>query len=94
MTVRIYLDLDKLHLVVQGQRHRAALPRVPKPGEQVTMLCGLTDLVEYTTTPVGPVMTCWLCDLHYRRRLGFSVLPTHPGIELSRPPSRKRPYTN
>jgi hypothetical protein len=38
MTVRIYLDLHKLHLVVRGLRHRARLARVPNAGDQVTRL--------------------------------------------------------
>ncbi|MCR6484023.1 hypothetical protein M8542_14460 [Amycolatopsis sp. OK19-0408] len=94
MTVRIYLDLDKLHLVVRGLRHRARLARVPKAGDQVTMLCGLVDVVEYTIEAEKPVKTCWTCDLHYRRGLGFTIPPTHPGFKASEPSSRKRRYTS
>jgi hypothetical protein len=95
MTVRIYLDLDKLHLVVNGLRHRAQLTHVPDPGERVTMLCGLVDVAAYTASPERPARTCWTCDLRYRRNLGFAIPQTHPG--LSEPnwvsPRRKRAYT-
>lgn len=95
MTVRIYLDLDKLHLVANGLRHRARLSRVPDPGNQVTTLCGRVEKVEYTSKPEGtPVKTCWRCDFLYRRGLGFAIPPTHPGFKTSAQPSRKRPYTN
>jgi hypothetical protein len=93
MTVQIFLDLDKLHLVVRGLRHRARLTRVPKAGEQVTVLCGLVDAVEYTTEAEKPVKTCWTCDLHYRRGLGFTIPPTHPGFTSGMRSSRKRRYT-
>lgn len=92
MTIRIFLDLDKLHFVVSGLRHRARLARVPGAGDSVTMLCGLVDVVEYTTLAEQMVTTCWTCDLHYRRSLGFSIPPTHPGLQAGTP-SRRRPYT-
>jgi hypothetical protein len=94
MTVRIFLDLDKLHLVVRGLRHRARLARVPNAGDQVTMLCGLVDVVEYTTDAEKAVATCWTCDLHYRRSLGFTIPPTHPGFKSGGRSSRKRRYTS
>ncbi|MEV6873954.1 zinc finger protein [Amycolatopsis sp. NPDC051128] len=94
MTVRIYLDLDKLHLVARGQRHRARLARVPNPGDQVTMLCGLVEVVEYTTEAEKAVATCWTCDVHYRRGLGFPIPPTHPGFSSGRRTPRKRRYTS
>ncbi|MFI5586345.1 hypothetical protein ACIA5G_14985 [Amycolatopsis sp. NPDC051758] len=79
MAVRIHLDLDKLHLVVDGRRHRAGLTHVPAPGEVVVMFCGLADSVTYTTVPEQLVQTCWPCDLQYRHNLGFAIPPTHPG---------------
>jgi hypothetical protein len=80
MPLNVLFDLDRLHLVARGERHRAALVRVPHPGETITMLCGYTDLVEYTDRSadfVG-IRTCWPCDLAYRRRLGLQVPPVHP----------------
>lgn len=98
MTVRIYLDLDRLHLVVNGLRHRANLRRVPDPGDRVTMLCGLVEEVEYThARETLPVRTCWTCDLRYRRKLGHAIPPTHPGLDSQAAPTpspRRRPYTN
>lgn len=93
MTIRIFLDLDKLHFVVSGLRHRARLARVPNPGDSMTMLCGLVDIVEYTTSTEQSVTTCWTCDLHYRRSLGFTIPSTHPGLKAGVASSRKRPYT-
>ncbi|WP_410618808.1 zinc finger protein [Amycolatopsis sp. cmx-8-4] len=81
MPLSVLLDLDRLHLVAHGERHRAALARVPRPGDAITMLCGYTDLVEYTgrTADFVGVRTCWPCDLAYRRQLGLCVPPDHPG---------------
>ncbi|MFI5558521.1 hypothetical protein ACIA2T_04515 [Amycolatopsis japonica] len=93
MTIRIFLDLDKLHFVVSGLRHRARLARVPGAGDSVTMLCGLVDVVEYTTSAEQMVTTCWTCDLHYRRSLGFTIPPTHPGLKAGPASPRRRPYT-
>lgn len=82
MAVRVFLDLDRLHLVANGERHRARLMRVPGPGELVVMLCGYADAVEYTHVPGEiAVRTCWPCDLAYRRQLGIRVLPGHPALE-------------
>jgi hypothetical protein len=92
MTVRIYLDLDKLHLVVRGLRHRARLAHVPNAGDQVTMLCGLVDVVEYTTSAEKSTKTCWTCDLHYRHSLGFTIPPTHPALKSGTASHRERPY--
>jgi hypothetical protein len=82
MAARIFLDLDTLHLVSEGLWHRANLGWVPHPGEQVTMLCGLVEPVEYDSISARPpaARTCWDCDLVYRRHEGFAVLPDHPGI--------------
>ncbi|MEU9685361.1 hypothetical protein [Amycolatopsis japonica] len=57
------------------------------------MLCGLVDVVEYTTFAEKSVTTCWTCDLHYRRGLGFTIPPTHPGLKAGVASPRKRPYT-
>lgn len=57
------------------------------------MLCGLVEVVEYTTDAEKAVRTCWTCDLHYRRGLGLTIPPTHPGFTSSGRSSRKRPYT-
>jgi hypothetical protein len=75
--LNVLLDLDHLHLVAHGERHRAALVRVPRPGEAVTMLCGYTDLVEYADRSSGfvGIRTCGPCDLAYRRRLGLHQPP-------------------
>jgi hypothetical protein len=90
MTVRIFLDLDKLHLIANGQWHRASLRQVPQGGEQVTMLCGLVELVEYESTTARPpaVPTCWHCDLAYRQREGIAYLATHPGLPNAPQPRR------
>ncbi|WP_328615147.1 hypothetical protein OHS18_46800 [Amycolatopsis sp. NBC_00355] len=77
MTVRMHIDLDKVHLIVDGRRHRASLSSAPAPGEEIDMFCGLTDSVSFTTAPEQLVRTCWPCDLHYRRALGLAIPPTH-----------------
>lgn len=84
MTVRIPLDLNTLHLVVDGRRHRSKLDHVPAPDETVVMLCGLADSVSYTTAHEPGVRTCWPCDLRYRRDCGLPVPPTHPGVQNGR----------
>lgn len=97
MTVRVYLDLDRLHFLVAGQRHRARLAHVPTPGERLVLLCGLADTVVYTDAPTRAAETCWLCDLKYRRGLGLPIPPNHPGLQQAAPkpsPSpRRRSYT-
>jgi hypothetical protein len=92
MTVQIFLDLDRLHLIVAGQWHRASLRQVPRSGERVAMLCGLVDEVEYGAKQDSPVApgTCWHCDLAYRQREGIAYLAVHPGLLTAPSPRRDR----
>jgi hypothetical protein len=93
MSVRIFLDLDTLHLVTNGQWHRASLRQVPQSGEQITMLCGLVESVEYGSKQDSPIApgTCWHCDLVYRRREGIAYLANHPGLQGAPQPWRGAP---
>ncbi|MEV6878878.1 hypothetical protein [Amycolatopsis sp. NPDC051128] len=89
MALTVRLDLDHLHLVAHGERHRARLSHVPRPGETITMLCGYADFVEYTDRSAGlvGVRTCWPCDLVYRRQVGVRVPADHPGLRRPTPPT-------
>lgn len=83
MTALIYVDLDAVLPVVEGKWHRVDLHRVPMPGEELTMLCGLTAVAEFedlVRRRDHPPSQCWSCDLVYRRRKDIHVPPEHPGL--------------
>ncbi|MFD9890723.1 zinc finger protein [Amycolatopsis sp. NPDC059027] len=89
MSALIYLNLDAVHPVIDGRWHRARLTSVPRPGEQITMLCGVTADAEFEGPREhevhGVPKQCWDCDLVYRREHGIDVLPQHPGIPRAEP---------
>ena len=76
------VNLAAVHPVSGGRWHRVdRLQRLPKPGELLTMMCGVTEEAEFVdkdeqATP----QTCWLCDLVYRRQQGVPILPDHPAL--------------
>lgn len=74
MTATVYLDLDQLHFVIGGVRHRPTrLQHVPQSGEAVRMLCGVIAEVEYGSRDPGaaPTTICPDCDHDYRVRRGI-----------------------
>ena len=92
MSALIYVDLEALHPVVDGVWHRADLPRVPLPGESLTMLCGVAAVAEFedfVRRRDYPPQQCWSCDLVYRRRKNIHVPAGHPGL-VTRPTPRPR----
>jgi len=98
MTALIYVDTEAIHPVVDGEWHRADLCRVPMPGEEITMLCGVAAVAEFedlVRRRDHPPRQCWHCDLVYRRRRGIAVPPEHPGliprIPRPAPKPRKKP---
>jgi hypothetical protein len=93
MNAWIMIDLDRIHPVSDGQWHRVArLPRLPQPGEQITMLCGQVEEAEYMNAGnQAPAETCWRCDLAYRRQEGIAIRPDHPGLTGVVPPT-PRPH--
>ncbi|MEC3979425.1 zinc finger protein [Amycolatopsis sp. H20-H5] len=86
MTARIYVDLDRVHPVFDGRWHRAHLRRMPDPGEEITTLCGRVEPVAYGALAerASLLLTCWGCDLVYRRQLGIAVPRDHPGLDGGR----------
>lgn len=89
MTALIYVDIEALHPVIEGEWHRVDLHRVPMPGEKITMLCGVTAVAEFedlVRRRDHPPHQCWGCDLAYRRRKGIAVPPEHPGLAPRRTP--------
>ena len=51
MSARTTIDLDRVHPVSGGQWHRVApLQRLPRPGEQITMLCGQVEEAKNVST--------------------------------------------
>ncbi|WP_051166335.1 zinc finger protein [Amycolatopsis orientalis] len=89
MQALIFIDLDHVHPVIEGVWHRSALDSVPDPGDDVTMLCGLTAPAGFrprdTRAPNGALLTCVYCDYQYRRARGIPIRPDHPGLPRSRP---------
>ncbi|SEB43791.1 zinc-finger [Amycolatopsis tolypomycina] len=75
MTALLYLDLEHMFPVVQGVRHRSIFARVPDPGTEVRMLCGLVAVAEYADAAKrnthGVQTLCWGCDAEYRRQQGI-----------------------
>jgi hypothetical protein len=92
MSAVIMVDLDRVHPVFDGRWHRARLHQLPQPGEDITTLCGRVETVEYRATKeqTVTVLTCWPCDLAYRRQEGVAVLPTHPALTGMVPPKPRR----
>jgi hypothetical protein len=87
MSARIMIDLDRVHPVFGGRWHRVArLAGLPQPGERITTLCGEVEEAQYVDASEQTVIveTCWPCDLVYRRQHGVPVLPTHPGLIVTR----------
>lgn len=82
MVLNVLLVPDRLHLVAGGERHHARLVKAPQTGDELTMLCGLSDVVEFrhASGELVGVRTCWTCDLEYRRQHGIEVRPDHPGL--------------
>lgn len=82
MTALIYVDLDVVHPVVDGEWHRARFQNMPQSGEPVTMLCGLTAVVEYERSDnrrrERPPTCCWACDRAYRHLHGIPVRTPTP----------------
>jgi len=95
MSALIYVDLEAVLPVVNGEWHRIDVHRMPMPGEEITMLCGVTDVAEFedlVRRRGHPVTQCWGCDLVYRRRKGIHVPPDHPGrIPRPTPQQRRKP---
>ncbi|HEV7978245.1 hypothetical protein [Amycolatopsis sp.] len=89
MNARIMIDLTAVHPVTNGRWHRVAnLHRMPRPGEQLIMMCGESEPAEFVAA--GPIIetaptTCWRCDLAYRRAAGIPVRPDHPALPVPRP---------
>lgn len=75
MTALIYVDLDLVHPVVNGEWHRARFQNMPQSGQPITMLCGLVAAAEYERSDNRlrdrPPTCCWSCDDEYRRQRGI-----------------------
>ncbi len=75
MTATIYLDPAAIHPVVDGEWHRTRLTGIPKPGQAVTMLCGLVAAATFMPLSErrthGVPIQCDRCDAIYRRQLGI-----------------------
>lgn len=82
MTAVIYVDLDSVHPVVDGEWHRARFQNMPQSGESVTMLCGLVASAEYERSDNrrrdAPPTCCWACDRAYRQMVGIPVRSPAP----------------
>ena len=93
MSARIYVDLNAVHPVIDGQWHHATLVRVPEPGETIKMLCGRTAPAEFERQDQRRAHSiptqCWRCDLIYRRQHGIHVSRDHPALS-PRPVPRPR----
>ncbi|MFD9890417.1 zinc finger protein [Amycolatopsis sp. NPDC059027] len=81
MNALIYVNLDAVHPVVDGIWHRARFSHVPRPGEAITMLCGVSVVAEFDQgcqrDTHGVPRQCWDCDLVYRREHGIDPPPRH-----------------
>ncbi|GAB3359987.1 zinc finger protein [Amycolatopsis echigonensis] len=84
MQALIFIDLDHVHPVVDGVWHRALLDSVPDPGEDVTMLCGLTAPAGFKSRDSRDsncvLVMCVHCDYQYRRANGIPIPPNHPAL--------------
>lgn len=82
MTATIYVDLDTVHPVINGEWHRARLQNMPQSGDPITMLCGLVATAEYErrdNRPQGrPQTCCSACDREYRLQHGIPVRTPAP----------------
>ncbi|MEV4604789.1 hypothetical protein AB0K15_46500 [Amycolatopsis sp. NPDC049253] len=85
MTALIYIDPTAIHPVINGVWHRTTLAAIPAPGEGITMLCGETAAAEFEPlaerTAHGVPTQCPYCDVAYRRALGWTIPPNHPGLK-------------
>lgn len=87
MTAVIYVDLEAVLPVIDGEWHRVDLGRVPMPGEELTMLCGITATAEFENLVRRrdhPPRQCWNCDKVYRIRKGIAP-PGSPPRPRGRP---------
>ncbi|MBB1158090.1 hypothetical protein [Amycolatopsis dendrobii] len=88
MQALIFIDLDHVHPVVDGVWHRALLDSVPDPGDDITMLCGLTAPAGFRPRdgrhPNGALVTCVYCDYQYRNAHGIPIPSSHPALLRSR----------
>ncbi len=77
MSAVIYLDPGGLHPVVNGYWHRTRLTRIPEPGQDITMLCGVTAPAEFQSLADrrahGVPRMCPQCDAIYRRERGIPL---------------------
>lgn len=95
MTAVIYIDPRAIHPVFDGAWHRTGLASIPAPGEDITMLCGETATAEFEPlaerTKRNVPTECAYCDVAYRRALGWSIPPSHPGLQSRTRQLRRRP---
>lgn len=56
--------------------HQTQLSRVPQTGEEITLLCGRVERVEFGADDSNAsTLTCWNCEREYRRREGMPPMP-------------------
>lgn len=79
MAAVIHVDPEAIHPVVDGEWHRARLTGIPKPGQGITMLCGLAETAEFRPLADrrahGVPRQCPHCDAIYRRERGMAPSP-------------------
>lgn len=64
----IFVDLESLHPVIDGVYHRGRFTHVPRPGEEIELLCGTKASAGFKNLATrGVVRTCEPCDLQYRK---------------------------
>lgn len=84
MSAVIYIDFETIHPVIDGEWHRTRLTGIPKPGQGITMLCGVAAAA--TFKPVnqrrnhGVPKACPRCDSIYRRELGIPQQHTRTSL--------------
>lgn len=84
----IFVDLEAIHPVVDGVWHRGRFTHVPRPGEEIELLCGMTSEAGFKSLATrGVVQTCWSCDLVYRRDKRIPVTSDHPALTQQRRPA-------
>jgi hypothetical protein len=75
MTAAIYIDPAAIRPVVDGEWHRTRLTGVPKSGQGITMLCGVTAAAEFLPHEKrrdhGIPTQCSRCDAIYRQENGI-----------------------
>lgn len=87
----IFVDLEAIHPVVDGVWHRGRFTHVPRSGEEIHFLCGLTSKAGFKALATrGVVTTCWECDYEYCRAKRIPVAPDHPGLPQQRPAPHPR----